>query len=115
MLIILGLGTGIYATLDFLKYPLLASTLINNCGAMHLINNKDLLKPNLFIKSSINKSVKAGLSALPIIGRGTRVIRRALNGELGIVTADLILKDVAIIKGFYINIISEAYLLELGV
>jgi hypothetical protein len=101
--------------LDFLRYPLLASTLINNCSAMHLINSKDLLKPNLFIKSSINKSVKAGLSALLIIKRGTYIIKRALNSKLRIAIANLILKNVAIIKGFYINIILEAYLLKLGV
>ncbi len=74
-----------------------------------------MLKLNLFIKLSINKSIKASLSILLIIGRGTYIIKRALNGKLGIIIINLILKNIAIIEGFYINIILKAYLLKLGV
>ena len=74
-----------------------------------------MLKLYLFIKVSLNKNIKAKTFALLIISKGTRVIKRALNREFGSAIADLILKDVAMIKGFYINIILEAYLLKLSV
>jgi hypothetical protein len=79
------------------------------------VNSKDLLKPRLFIKATINKYVKAGSSSLPILGRGTRVIRNTLSRASGLVTVDLTLKDIVVVKGFYVNIISEARLRALGV
>jgi hypothetical protein len=82
---------------------------------MHLVNSKDLLKLGSFVKVSLNESIKAGSSTLLIIGHGTRVIKRALNRESGQATMDLILKNVAMVKGFHINIILEAHLLELGI
>jgi hypothetical protein len=105
-----GLGIGVYATLDFLRYLLLVSTLMDNCGATYLVNSKDLLKPGSFIKAITNKSVKAGLSALLILGHRTRIIKRTLNSASGPIIADLILKNVTIVKGFHVNIISEAHL-----
>ena len=71
MLMTQGPGAGIYATLNFLRYLLLESTLIDNCGVMYLVNSKDLLKPSLFIKVSLNKSVKARSFTLLILGYGT--------------------------------------------
>jgi hypothetical protein len=115
MLITQGPGTGIYATLDFSRYPLLQSTLINNYGATHLVNSKDLLEPRSFVKASSNESVEAKSSALLIISRGTRVIKRALNGKFRRATINLILKNVAVIEGFHVNIISKARLLKSSV
>ena len=77
---------------------------------MNLVNSKDLLKPKLFIKVAINKYIKTRLSSLLILGQGTYMIKRVLDSTSGLVTIDLILKDIVIIEGFYINIISEAYL-----
>ena len=74
-----------------------------------------MLEPGTFIKATINESVKAGLSALLIIRRGTRVMKRALSSESGPITTDLILEDIIIIEGFHINIVLEARLLESGV
>ncbi len=91
------------------------STLIDNYGATHLVNSKDLLKPGSFIKVITNESVKAGLSALLILGRGTHIIKRTLNSASGPIIADLILKNIIIVKGFHVNIVLEAYLRELGV
>jgi hypothetical protein len=48
---------------------------------------------------------------LPIIGRGTRVLKGLLNRARGKGTEDFTLIDIVIIKGFYINIVSEARLL----
>jgi hypothetical protein len=81
------------------------SILINNYKVIYLINNKDLLEPSIFIKVIINKSIKAGSLALLIIKRGIRVIKRVLSNELRLIIIDLILEDIIIIEGFYINII----------
>ncbi len=91
------------------------STLINNYSAIYLINNKDLFKPKSFIKVITNKSVKVGLFMLLILGYKTHIIKRILNNALRPIIIDLILKNVIIIKGFYVNIILEAYLRELSV
>jgi hypothetical protein len=48
---------------------------------------------------------------LPIIGQGTQVLKGLLNGARGEGTEDLTLIDVAVIEGFYVNIISKARLL----
>ena len=94
--------------LDFAKYPLSASTLLDNYKATHLINNKDLLKPGLFVKASYNKCIKAKSSSLLIFGYSIKVIRKALNSTSNLSLADLVLNNIIIIKGFYINIILKA-------
>ena len=93
----------------------MASTLLDNCRAMNLVNSKDLLKPRLFVKAITNKYVKASSSSLLILGHRTQVIRNTLNRASSLATTDLILKDIVVIKDFYINIISEACLYILGV
>ena len=46
-----------------------------------------------------------------IIGRGTRVFKGLLNKARGKDIKDLTLINIIIIKGFYMNIVSEARLL----
>ena len=94
--------------LNFAKYPLLASTLLNNCKAIHLINNKDLLKLGLFVKASYNKYIKAKSLSLLILKYSTKVIKRALNSTSGLSLINLVLNNIIVIKGFYINIILKA-------
>jgi hypothetical protein len=101
--------------LDFLKYLLLASTLLDNCGATHLVNNKDLLELGSFVKALFNKYIEAGSSSFPILGHGIRVIKKAINRAISPNIKDLRLFNVIIVKGFYINIISEAYLNKIRV
>ena len=83
-------------------------TLINNYKVIYLVNNKDLLEPNIFIKVIINKSIKAGSLALLIIKRSIYIIKRALSNKLRLIIIDLILENIIIIKDFYINIILKA-------
>ena len=92
----------------------MASTLLDNYRATNLVNSKDLLEPRLFVKAITNKYVKASSSSLLILGHRTQVIRNTLNRVSSLATTDLILKDIVIVKGFYVNIISEAclYMLE---
>ena len=75
---------------------------------MHLVNNKELLDPVTFIKGRINDYVKAGIISLLILGHNTRIIRNIIHGLNKLKTKDLILYNIIIIKGFYINIISKA-------
>jgi hypothetical protein len=101
--------------LDFLRYLLLASTLLNNYSAIYLVNSKDLLKLESFIKALFNKCVEAGSSSLPILGRGIKVIKKAINRAAGPNIKDLHLSDIIIVKGFYINIVFKAYLNKIRV
>jgi len=94
--------------LNFAKYPLSASTLLNNYKAIYLVNNKNLLKLRLFVKASYNKCVEARSSSLLILRHSTKVIRRALNSISGLSSANLVLSNIIVIKGFYINIILKA-------
>ena len=38
------------------------------------------------------------------------MIKRVLDSTSGLVTTDLILKDIVVVEDFHVNIISEAYL-----
>ena len=35
-------------TLDFSRYPFLESTLLDNCGVIYLVNNKEMLEFGIF-------------------------------------------------------------------
>jgi hypothetical protein len=94
--------------LDFSRYLLFTSTLLNNYSATHLINSKELLKLRSFIKVAYNKCVKAGSFSFPILGYSKRVIKKVLNNIISLNLKDLTLLDIIVVKGFYINIISEA-------
>jgi hypothetical protein len=96
--------------LDFSRYPLSASTLLDNYSAMHLVNSKELLVLRSFTKAVYNKCVEAGSFSLPILGHGKRVIKKVLNSVASPNSEDLTLSDVIVVKGFYVNIISEARL-----
>jgi len=82
---------------------------------MHLVNSKDLLELGSFVKALFNKCIKAGSSSFPILGRGIKVIKKAINGAAGPNIKDLRLSNIIIIKGFYINIVSEARLNKIKV
>jgi hypothetical protein len=97
-----------------MRYLLSNSTLFNNYRVVYLVNNKVLLKLGLF--SKLNKrTIKAGTSSIPIISHNTQVIKNVFNNINSLVIKDLVLKQVIIIKGFYINIVSKAYLRDIKV
>ena len=98
----------IYATLDFSRYLLLLSTLLNNYNAMYLVNNKELLDPVTFIKGRINNYVEVRTMSLLILRHSTHIIRNIIHGLNKLKTKDLILYNIIIIKGFHVNIISKA-------
>jgi hypothetical protein len=96
--------------LDFSRYSLFISTLLNNYSAIHLINSKELLKLKSFTKAAYNKCIKAGSFSFLILRYNKRVIKKGLNSVISSNLEDLTLLDIIIIKGFYINIVSEAWL-----
>lgn len=108
------LNAGIYSTMEFQRHPLSDSTLVDNCGATHLVNSIDKLVPGSF-KRTTGESVDAGTSSLPIVGRGTRIFENAMHGPAGPYTRDLTLSNVAVVEGFNVNIISESLLAQSGV
>ena len=112
ILIIQSPGQGIYIILDFLRYLLFQSILLDNYSTIYLVNNKDLINSSTFIKAKINNYVKVGITSFPIIRYNTYIIKNVVNRPAGLYTKDLILYNIIVIKGFYINIISEARLAE---
>jgi hypothetical protein len=101
--------------LDFSRYPLSTSTLLNNYNAIHLINNKELLELRSFIKVAYNKCIEAGSFSLLILGHSKKVIKKVLNNIASLNSEDLTLLNIIIVKGFYINIVSKAWLNKLKV
>jgi hypothetical protein len=86
--------------------------LLDNYGAIHVINDVRILDKGTFIKECPGRTVKAGTSSLPIISRSTRTIKSILNGKNGKV--NLVLNNVAVIEGFHVNIVSKALLYKKG-
>ena len=77
---------------------------------MYLVNSKDLINSSTFIKTKNNNYIKAGITSFLIIRYSTRIIKNIINRPAGPYTKDLILYNIIVIKGFYINIISKARL-----
>ena len=69
------------------------------------MNNKDLLVLSIFVLFKDNDIVQASSSSFPILRRKERVLKKILNSLNNKNIIDLKLKNIVIIKGFYINII----------
>ena len=79
--------------------------MLNNYSAIHLVNNKDLFIPSTFVLFKNNDIVQVGSFSLSILRYKERVLKKMLNSLNSKNTIDLKLKNIVIIKGFYINII----------
>jgi hypothetical protein len=104
----------VYLIFKTLFYSFLKSILLDNYSIVYLINSKDLLKPSTFIKARFNKVIKASTSYILIASKKTCILRKILNKKEEKIIANLVLSNIAIIKGFYINIVFKAYLFNLG-
>jgi hypothetical protein len=71
-----------------------------------------MLDKRTFIKELPRRTIEAGSSSLLVISRGTRIIKSILNGKNSKV--NLVLRNVVMIKGFYMNIIFKALLYKKG-
>jgi hypothetical protein len=88
--------------------------LFDNYSTIHLVNNKERLDKGSFVKSLIELVVEARTFILLITRHGTRTFKGLFNKRDG-KRVNLVLRDVAVVKGFYINIVSEALFFEKGV
>jgi hypothetical protein len=113
-LITAGLSIRIYTTLDFSKHLLLKSTLFDNYNTTHLVNNKKRLNKGSFVKLPVELVIKVRTFILLISRHGTRTFKGLFNKKDS-KRVNLVLRDVVIVKGFYINIVLEALFFEKGV
>ena len=72
---------------------------------MHLVNNKDLLIPSIFVLFKNNNIMQVSSFFLFILKRKERVLKKVLNSLNSKNIIDLKLKNIIVVKGFYINII----------
>jgi hypothetical protein len=77
------------------------------------VNDVKRLDKASFIKSLVTNIIKASITLLPILRRGTRTFKGLLN-KIKSRKVDLILFNVAIIKGFLINIVLKALFYKKG-
>jgi hypothetical protein len=96
---------GVYAARLFSRYSLALSIFLNNCGLLHLVNDKHFLVLESF-RFAYNKYVKVGTILFLIKGHGTRIIKNVIK-NMNNSTFNLILHDVAVVNNFYCNIVSE--------
>jgi hypothetical protein len=88
--------------------------LFNNYNAIHLVNNKERLNKGSFVKLLIELVIEAKTFILLITRRGTCTFKGLFN-KRDSKRVNLVLRDVVIVKGFYINIVSKALLFKKGV
>ena len=69
------------------------------------MNNKDLLIPSTFVLFKNNDIVQVSFFFLSIFKRKEKVLKKVLNSLNSKNIIDLKLKNIVIVKGFYINII----------
>jgi len=86
------------------------STLLNNYRAINLVNNRLLLKLGSFVKAKLDKYIEARTSSLLIIGHRKQVLKNVLDKARGLNTKDLVLSNIVVVEGFYVNIVLEACL-----
>jgi hypothetical protein len=86
------------------------STLLDNCGATHLVNDINLLDGGKYDRTTSDNIMEYRTSSIDIIGRGTCIIKNCLYSERGPNTEDLVLTNVVLVPGFHMNIVLEARL-----
>lgn len=88
------------------------STLLDNCGSLHLVNDRALLETEGYRLSGDDDLISSGLTSNQVTGRGTRIMENIIswNGK----KHDLVLHNVAYVPGFHVNIVSEALLTANG-
>jgi hypothetical protein len=88
--------------------------LFNNYNTIHLVNNKKRLNKGNFVKLLVELVIKARTFILLITRHSTRTFKRLFN-KRDTKKVNLILYNVVIIKGFYINIILKALFFKKGI
>jgi hypothetical protein len=81
--------------------------LFNNYDTIYLVNNKKRLNKSSFVKLLIELVVEARTFILLISRYNTYTFKGLFNKRDG-KRVNLVLYDVVVVKGFYINIVSKA-------
>ena len=84
--------------------------MVDNYSTFYVVNNKELFELGTFYKASDSNIVYTSTTLFPIDRYSRYIIYKVFDSKNRSNTEDLILKDIALIKGFYINIILEARL-----
>ena len=92
------------------RYPLTDSTLYDNYRAIYLVNDKSRLTPKTFKEAKYSDTIEVGTLYILILRISERRIKSIFQDKRGKIVRDLLLTNVTIIKGFYINIISTLLL-----
>ena len=100
----------VFSTIGRFRYLLSDSTLIDNCGALYMVNRKELLEQGTFKEAQPDDIIYTRTASFPIVGTRRRVLCNVLDSKKGPNIEDLILEDIAMVEGFYVNIVSEACL-----
>ena len=79
------------------------------------MNNKDLLVFSTFVLFKNNNIVQVSFSFLFILKRRERVLKKVLNSLNSKNLVDLKLKNIVVIKSFYINIILMVLLYTISI
>ena len=79
--------------------------MLNNYSAIYLVNNKDLLILSTFVLFKDNNIVQISSSSLSILKYKEKVLKKVLNSLNSKNIINLKLKNIVIVKGFYINIL----------
>src|ERR1700709_2521800 len=93
----------VYSILNFSKYPLSNSILFDNYRAIHLVNNRNLLKLGSFRKANPREVVKYSSLSLLITSYSSCILKNYLNRLNRLVSEDLVFSKVILIKEFYVN------------
>ena len=88
--------------------------MFNNCNAIYLVNNKERLNKGSFVKLLVELVVEVKTFILLILRHGTYTFKGLFN-KRDSKRVNLVLRDVVIIKGFYINIVLEALFFKKGI
>ena len=105
-----------FNVITYKHYHLLfKSTLINSYSVTNIVNYTSLLIKGTFKKVKLKNYIYISINLILIINYNKYLIKGTLNNKKGERIKDLLLKNVTLIKSFYINIILKAYLIKQGV
>ena len=104
----------VFSTISRFRYLLSDSTLIDNCGILYIVNYKELLERGTFKEAQPDNVIYIRTASFPIVGTRCCILYNVLDSKKGLNIEDLILEDIAIVEGFYINIVLEARLTKAG-
>jgi hypothetical protein len=82
---------------------------------LNLINKILKLKLSTFVKVIKIEIIESGFSNLLILSYKTYILKGILNRVSNNSKRDLVLNNIAIVKGFYINIVFKAKLLLVSI